>query len=121
MYRMLSALFLALTMATSAQAVSYFPPLDPPSYLNAHITTATTTLVKTGPGTLRSICVNTVATPGTITIDDALTATTPTYGVITSPTTVTGVDPFCQTYNISFFTGLTIVTTGTQDITVNYQ
>lgn len=121
MLRFLSALFLALTVATAAQSASYFPPLDPPSYLASHITTATTTLVKTGPGTLRRICVNTVATPGTITIDDALTATTPTYGVITSPTTVTGVDPFCQNYDISFQTGLTIVTTGTQDITVEYQ
>lgn len=118
MYRMLSALFLALTMATSAQAVSYFPPLDPPSYLNAHITTATTTLVKTGPGTLRRICVNTPVAAGTITIDDALAATTPTYGVITTPATLA---PFCQFYDISFFTGLTIVTTGAQDVTVMYQ
>lgn len=121
MHRFLTALFLALTMASSAQAVSYFPPLDPPSYLNSHITTATTTLVKTGPGTLRSICVNTPVATGTITVDDALTATTPTYAVITSTGTVTAVDPYCQTYNISFFTGLTIVTTQAQDITVNYQ
>lgn len=121
MKKFLTALYLFLSFSTSVAAASYFPPLDPPSYLNAHITTATTTLVKTGPGTLRRVCVNTQVASGTVTIDDALSATTPTYGVITSPSTITGVTPFCQPYDISFFTGLTIVTTGAQDVTVEYQ
>lgn len=119
MKKLLATLFCLGLFVTTAEAVSYFPSLDPPSYLSAHITTDATTLVKTGPGSLRSICVNTPLATGTVTVDDAITATTPTLAVITTPT---GQSPFCQTYNISFTNGLTIVTgVAVQDITVNYQ
>jgi len=85
----------------------------------AHISTATTTTVKSGAGVVHTICVNTLGTvASTITVDDALTATTPTIGVINSLTLLG-----CQTFDVAFATGLTLVTTGTAapDVTVSYR
>jgi Ca2+/Na+ antiporter len=68
---------------------------------------------------VHTICVNTLGTvASTITVDDALTATTPTIGVINSLTLLG-----CQTLDVAFATGLTIVTTGTAapDVTVSYR
>ena len=84
-----------------------------------HISTATTTNVKSGAGVVHTICVNTLGTvASTITVDDALTATTPTIAVINSLTLLG-----CQTFDVAFATGLTLVTTGTAapDITVSYR
>ena len=96
---------------------------NPIGYLSgfsyAHISTATTTTVKSGAGVVHTICVNTLGTvASTITVDDALTATTPTIGVINSLTLLG-----CQTLDVAFATGLTIVTTGTAapDVTVSYR
>lgn len=121
MKKLLATLFCIGLLVSNAEATSYFPPLDPPSYLYTHITTATTTLVKTGPGSLRAICVNTVVASGTVTADDAITATTPTISIMTSPSTITGDNPYCVFPNASFTNGLTIVTTGAQDVSVYYQ
>jgi len=41
------------------------------------VTTAATTLVKTGPGVLHAVVVNTLTSTGTIELDDALNNTTP--------------------------------------------
>lgn len=85
-----------------------------------HITTATTTAaIKTGVGVLHTVCVNTLGTVASaITVDDALTATTPTIAVINSLTLLG-----CQTYDVAFSIGLTIVTTGTvaPDVTVTWR
>lgn len=95
------------SLATIAAANSY-----------AHIATSTTTLVKSGAGTLHTVCVNTLGTVASAaTVDDALTATTPTIAVID---TLTG-GAVCRIYDVNFATGLTIVTTGAPDITVSYR
>lgn len=85
-----------------------------------HISTSTTTAaIKTGAGVLHTVCVNTLGTVASaITVDDALTATTPTIAIINSLTLLG-----CQTYDVAFSTGLTVVTTGTvaPDVTVSWR
>ena len=79
-----------------------------------NISTATTTLIKTGKGILHSIVVNTTAA-GTIKIEDALTDTTPSIGILKA-----SVAEGTYLYDVSFLTGLNIVTAGASDITVSW-
>lgn len=85
------------------------------NFLARNITTATTTLVKTGAGELRSITINTTAA-GTITIYDSLTATGTKIGTIKASEVEQTL-----TYDVAFSTGLTIVTGAASDITVAYR
>lgn len=88
-------------------------------YNYTHITTDTTTLVKTGAGILHSIIINTHGASATIEFDDALTHTSPVMGIITCPSTITGAIPIALEYDIQFSTGLSITTgTATLDATV---
>lgn len=83
-----------------------------------HIATSTTTLVKSGAGTLHTICINTLGTvASTIEFDDATTHTTPVIGILNSLTTGQG----CYTYDVSFGTGLSVTTTGAPDVTLSYR
>jgi hypothetical protein len=82
----------------------------------SNITTNTTTLVKTGAGTLHRIVVNNPGTAATITIYDSTTATGTKIGTIAVGVTQTSI-----AYEAFFSTGLTIVTTGAPDITVVYR
>ena len=86
-------------------------------YNYTHMTTGTTTLIKTGPGILHSIVVNTGVASATIEIDDALTHTSPVVGILTCQATTVG-QPFTATYDIQFNTGLSITTSGATDITI---
>lgn len=74
-----------------------------------HISTATTTAIKTAPGILHTVVVNTPGTTNTVTISDGA-ATIATY------TAAAGT----QTYDIGFNTGLSITTSATCDITVSW-
>lgn len=97
-------------------STTYAVPMTPGPYSYSHITTTATTLVKTGSGILHSICVNTGAASSTITIDDALTATTPTIAI------ASGATAGCFVYDVAFSTGLTVVTAvGTPDVTVSFK
>lgn len=88
-------------------------------YNYAHITGQATTLVKSGNTFLHSITFNKPTATGVVTIDDALTATTPTVGIITTPASPI---PVTLIYDVYLTTGLTIVTgTADQDITVSYR
>ena len=87
-------------------------------YNYTNITSATTTLVKGGPGVLHAIIVNKRVASGVIEFDDALTNTTPKIGTITFPGTLLSDGPIQVLYDIAFTTGLSITTTGTMDITV---
>jgi hypothetical protein len=88
-------------------------------YNYTNITTATTTLVKTGPGVLHSLVVNTPVGSGVIEMDDALTNTTPKIGTITFPATILSIGYLSNIYDIAFSTGLSITTTTSgMDITV---
>jgi len=83
-----------------------------------NITTDTTTVLKSTPGFLHSVCVNTQANTGTVTVYDNTAASGIKIATITS---VTGQGQ-CFVYNVAFWSGLTIVTaTATPDVTVSFQ
>ena len=88
-------------------------------YLYKNIKTGATTVVKSGAGTLHSVCINTKGTVASvITIYDNTTDNGNTIGKIDS-LNLSGT----YTYDVAFSTGLTIVTTGVlaPDITVSYK
>lgn len=85
-------------------------------YLN--ITGDATTVVKSTPGYLHTVCVNTPAATTTITIYDNTAASGTKIGTITVYASL----PKCQTYDVAFWTGLTVVTAvATSDITVSFR
>lgn len=86
-------------------------------YNYTHLAGTGTTLVKTGPGILHAITVNTPVA-GTLEADDALTNTTPVIAILTVGT-ATAMPPFGVPYDVAFTTGLTIkITTGAMDATI---
>lgn len=87
------------------------------TYAFKNITSATTTVVKAGSGNLHSICINTPAAAGTVSMFDNTAGSGTSLGVITS----TGTIPSTLTFDVKFNIGLTIVTVGTQDVTVTFQ
>lgn len=92
---------------------------NPTTYNSVNITTATTTLVKSGSGSFRKFCINTPVASSVFTIYDSLTATGTKLATITLPATVSP-SPTCVDYNIAFATGLTVVSTMTSDLTVSW-
>lgn len=80
-----------------------------------NITTATTTVVKSGTGILHGIVINTTAA-ATITIYDNTSAAGTKIATIAASPAIGST----FTYNVAFATGLTIVTAGASDITVAY-
>ncbi|MGC2135444.1 MAG: hypothetical protein WA661_19530 [Xanthobacteraceae bacterium] len=108
MKRLFLALTLFLTMPAAAQE----------SYSYRNIATDTTTTIKSAPGYLHTVCVNTPAATGTITIYDNTAASGTKIGTITSYASL----PQCFTYDVAFWIGLTIVTaTAAPDITVSFR
>ena len=85
----------------------------------SNITSATTTVVKKGPGRLVAITVNKAVAASTITIYDNVAASGTKIGTITHPATLTA-NQYTLPYFCQFVTGLTIVTSSTDDITVIY-
>lgn len=93
--------------------------VNPAVFAYAHISTAATTTVKSGAGTLHSISVNTKGTvASTITVYDNTVGSGTVIAVIDS-LNLSG--PFVL--DVAFATGLTLVTTGTvaPDVTVSYR
>lgn len=83
-----------------------------------NITADATTVLKASAGYLHTVCVNTPAATGTITIYDNTAGSGTKIGTITSFASVGG----CFTYDVAFWTGLTIVTaTAAPDITVSFR
>lgn len=85
-----------------------------PKYNGTYISTATTTLVKTGAGVLHSITVTTAAA-GTITVYDN-TAGSGTIKAVLKVSIPEGT----YIFDIAFATGLTIVTAAASGLTVSY-
>ena len=86
-------------------------------YNYTRVTSAATTLVKTGPGILHAIVVNKPTSTATIEADDALTNTTPIIGILGA--FAASIAPFTVTYDVAFTTGLSVtVGTATVDATV---
>lgn len=88
------------------------------SYKN--ITSATTATVKSGPGILRALVVNTPAASATITVYDNTAGSGTKIATITLPATLLAQGPISAVYDVAFTVGLTIVTTGTCDLTVSW-
>lgn len=89
-----------------------------PTWTYTNITTATTTVVKSGAGNLHSIVINNPTAANAITIYDNTAGSGIKIGTINTAATG-GWGTFL--YNVDFGTGLTIVTAGTQDITVTWR
>jgi hypothetical protein len=85
------------------------------SFFYNNITTATTANVKNTYGVLHAITVNTPAA-GTITVYDNTAASGTKIATVT---VVTG-QAFTLKYNVTFGTGLTVVTSAVMDVTVCY-
>jgi hypothetical protein len=87
-------------------------------YNYTHVTTAQTAVqLKTGPGILHAIIVNTHAGGATLELDDALSHTNAML-IITLPGTVTSAIPIALEYDIKFSTGLNITSVTTADYTI---
>lgn len=101
-----------------ANAQTFGPPSSSISvYKYANVTGQATTTVKSGPGVLHTICVNTPAATETIAIYDNTAASGTKIGTIT---VFASVNP-CLTYDVYFATGLTLVTaTASSDLTITY-
>lgn len=85
-------------------------------YQPLNIATATTTTVKSGIGVLHSITINTTAA-ATITIYDNTAGSGTKIGTIAASPAIGST----FLYDCAFTTGLTVVTAGASDITVNYR
>jgi len=81
------------------------------------ISSATTTLVKTGPGLFARVIIDTPVTTNTFTVYDALTAT----GTPISIITVSGAVPVTLDFDIPFQTGLCVVSSGTSGAVFAFQ
>lgn len=84
------------------------------NYLN--IVAAATTVVKSGPGTLKRITINKAVANGVITIYDNTAASGTKIATITNPATLLQSYGYIE-MDVRFTTGLTIVTSSTDDIT----
>jgi len=89
------------------------------SYSN--ISTATTTTVKSGAGFLHSITFNKPVASEVWTIYDNTAGSGTKIGTITLPATLLSQGPYTAIYDVSFATGLTIVSGSTTDGTVSYR
>lgn len=86
-------------------------------YNYTRVTSAATTLVKTGPGILHAIVVNKPTSTATIEADDALTNTTPIIGILGA--FAASIAPFTVVYDVAFTTGLSVtVGVATVDATI---
>jgi hypothetical protein len=112
--RRLAAVAFALLLATPVVA----QPVSAWNYQNITLAAPTTTVLKSSQGFLHTVCVNTPAATGTITMYDNTAASGTKIGTITSYASL----PKCFTYDVAFWNGLTIVTaTAAQDITVTFR
>jgi hypothetical protein len=85
------------------------------NFLN--IAGAATTLVRTGGGTLKGLTINKAVASGVITIYDNTSATSTLIATITHPATLLATQ-YALPFDIKFSTGLTVVTSAADDITV---
>ena len=90
------------------------------SYSHKNITTATTTVVRTGAGVLHAITVNAAVASGTITVYDNSAGSGTKIATITFPATLLA-SQIVLLYDVVFTTGLTIVTVEANDITVSWR
>lgn len=85
----------------------------------SHITTAATTVVKATSGVLHTLVINTPVASGVISIYDNASTSGTIIGIITLPATLIE-GPITLEYDVYFANGLTIISSGTFDVTVTY-
>lgn len=90
-------------------------------YSFTNMTTATTTTIKSGAGLLHAIIINKAIATATITIYDNTAGSGTKIATITFGATLLTDPPLLGTYDVSFSTGLTVVTSGATDITLCYR
>jgi len=91
------------------------------SYAGIVLAAPTTSVVKSGAGTLHAIIINKAVATGVITVYDNTAGSGTVIATITQPAAVLSTS-YVLLYDVSFATGLTIVTaTAAQDITVAYR
>jgi len=83
----------------------------------SHIAGAATNVVKSGAGTLWRITLNKPIASSTVTVYDNTAASGTVLATITN---TTDVKPYFLDYGVRFETGLTIVTSGADDLSVVY-
>lgn len=86
-----------------------------------NIATATTTTVKSGSGFFHALVINKAVAASTITMYNNTAGSGATIGTITFGAALLSDPPIPAFYNVTFSTGLTIVTSGAVDITVAYR
>lgn len=89
-------------------------------YLFTNITTATTTVVKSGVGLLGKLIINKAVLSGVVTIYDNTAGSGTRIATITYGAALLSDPPLTAHYEVQFATGLTIVTSAATDITVCY-
>jgi hypothetical protein len=95
MRRLAAALF-ALALAATAAAAQ-----EPQGWAYKNLTATGTVTLKTTRGYLHSVCINTPAATGTITIYDNTAASGTKIGTITSFASTVG----CQIFDVAFWSG----------------
>lgn len=100
---------------TAATVIAGGVGMDSHSYTN--IASATTTVVKSGQGTLVRIVNNKKVASGVITIYDSTAGSGTKIGTITNPGALLDSHDVYE-YGVHFRTGLTIVTSAADDLTV---
>ena len=101
---------------TTSEGYQSRQPNRPGRY--TYIAGATTTLVQSGKGILKRICVNTPVASQTIKLYDGLTAVN-LFATLTHAATAPA--PYTQHFEAQFNTGLTVVTSGADDVTVVWE
>jgi len=86
----------------------------------ANITSATTTTVKVGAGFFHRLTINLAVASATVTMFDNTAGSGTKIGTITMPATLLASQVVLD-YDVTFATGLTLVTVGAQDITVAFR
>jgi len=87
-------------------------------FVYTNITTATTTVVKSGEGLLHAITINKPVINAVITAYNNTAGSGSTIAAITMGAAVTGADSKTLLYDVKFDTGLTIVTSQATDLTI---
>lgn len=88
--------------------------------LYRNITTGSTTVVKSGAGTLQRIICNKPLLGGVVTVYDNTAASGQRIGTISMPALALTQDVWVIDYGCAFVTGLTVVTNSGMDVTVVY-
>lgn len=92
--------------------------MTPSQFLN--IAGAATTVVKADKGILRAIVINKAVATGVVTVYDNTAASGTKIATITQPAAVVQ-SQATLTYNVRCATGITVVTSAADDITVTYE